>query len=32
MIAVQAKEALNHPYFNDLDKEAIDALESPNII
>uniref|UniRef100_A0A061S2I9 cyclin-dependent kinase n=1 Tax=Tetraselmis sp. GSL018 TaxID=582737 RepID=A0A061S2I9_9CHLO len=29
---ISAKEALNHPYFNDLDKEAIDALESPNII
>lgn len=24
----QAKEALQSPYFDDLDKEAVDALES----
>jgi cyclin-dependent kinase len=28
MLCAQAKEALNHPYFNDLDKEAVDLLES----
>lgn len=27
----QAKEALLHPYFDDLDKEAIDALESETV-
>lgn len=25
---VQAKEALQSPYFDDLDKETVDALES----
>ncbi len=27
----QAKEALNHPYFADLDKATIDKLENPAI-
>lgn len=27
-VAVQAKEAMRHPYFDDLDKEAVDLLES----
>ena len=26
--ALQAKEALKHPYFDDLDKETVDALEN----
>ncbi len=25
---LQAKEALKHPYFDDLDKEVVDALEN----
>jgi hypothetical protein len=29
--AVQAKEALTHPYFDDLDKAAVDALENPEL-
>lgn len=28
---VQAKEALKHPYFDDLDKEVVDALENPEL-
>ena len=27
-LVVQAKEALQSPYFDDLDKETVDALES----
>lgn len=27
-MGVQAKDALNHPYFDDLDKAAVEALES----
>ena len=27
-VVAQAKEALQSPYFDDLDKEAVDALES----
>ena len=27
----QAKEAMRHPYFDDLDKEAVDALENQAI-
>ena len=29
---LQAKEALNHPYFDDLDKGMIDALENTHIL
>mmetsp|Transcript_12478 Transcript_12478/g.35046 ORF Transcript_12478/g.35046 Transcript_12478/m.35046 type:complete len:315 (-) Transcript_12478:369-1313(-) len=29
---ISAKEALNHPYFDDLDKAMIDALENTHII
>jgi hypothetical protein len=29
--ALQAKEALNHPYFDDLDKATVDALENPEL-
>lgn len=25
---LQAKEAMEHPYFNDLDKASVNALES----
>jgi hypothetical protein len=28
---LQAKEALKHPYFDDLDKVAVDALENPEL-
>jgi len=28
---ISAKEALYHPYFDDLDREAIDRLENPDI-
>lgn len=27
----QAKDALNHPYFDDLDKATVDLLESEEI-
>ena len=27
----QAKEALMHPYFDDMDKVAVDALENPDL-
>lgn len=27
----QAKDALHHPYFDDLDKAAVDALENPEL-
>lgn len=27
----QAKEALKHPYFDDLDRVAVDALENPEL-
>jgi hypothetical protein len=27
----QAKEALSHPYFDDLDRAAVDALENPEL-
>jgi hypothetical protein len=27
----QAKEALTHPYFDDLDRAAVDALENPDL-
>lgn len=27
----QAKEAINHPYFDDLDKVTVDALESQEV-
>jgi hypothetical protein len=30
-ILVQAKEALKHPYFDDLDMEAVNALENPEL-
>lgn len=29
---ISAKEALNHPYFDDLDKRTIDAMENPHIL
>jgi hypothetical protein len=29
--ARQAKEALKHPYFDDLDKETVDKLENPDL-
>lgn len=29
--SLQAKEALKHPYFADLDKETIDLLENPEV-
>ncbi len=28
---VQAKNALKHPYFDNLDKTAIDTLENPEL-
>jgi hypothetical protein len=28
---VQAKDALSHPYFDDLDKATVDLLESPEV-
>lgn len=28
---LQAKDALNHPYFADLDKATVDKLENPAI-
>lgn len=28
---LQAKEALKHPYFDDLDKVTVDALENPEL-
>lgn len=28
---VQAKEAMKHPYFDDMDKVAVDALENPEL-
>lgn len=31
LASLQAKEALKHPYFTDLDKETIDQLENPEI-
>ena len=27
----QAKDAMKHPYFNDLDKDTVDLLENPAI-
>ena len=30
-VCLQAKDALNHAYFADLDKETIDLLENPAI-
>lgn len=30
-LSLQAKDAINHPYFNDLDKATIDLLENPAI-
>ncbi len=31
VLCVQAKEALKHPYFDDMDKVAVDALENPEL-
>lgn len=31
-LRISAKEALNHPYFDDLDKAAVDALENPELM
>lgn len=28
---LQAKDALSHPYFDDMDKAAVDALENPEL-
>jgi hypothetical protein len=28
---LQAKEAMKHPYFADLDRDTIDQLENPEI-
>lgn len=28
---LQAKEALKHPYFDDLDRVSVDALENPEL-
>jgi hypothetical protein len=28
---VQAKDAMDHPYFDDLDREAVDSLENPEL-
>jgi len=28
---ISAKEALRHPYFNDVNREAVDALENPEV-
>lgn len=30
-LCLQAKEALRHAYFDDLDKETVDQLENPDI-
>lgn len=29
--SLQAKEAMKHPYFDDLDRVAVDALENPEL-
>ena len=29
---ISAKDALNHPYFDDLDKDAVDKLENPALL
>lgn len=31
LVVLQAKEALKHPYFDDLDKATVDALENPEL-
>jgi len=31
LLCSQAKEAMKHPYFADLDKELVDQLENPAI-
>jgi hypothetical protein len=31
LLPAQAKNALHHPYFDNLDKEPIDALENPDL-
>jgi hypothetical protein len=28
----QAKDAMNHSYFDDLDKSSVDALENPDVL
>lgn len=30
-LCLQAKDALHHPYFDDLDKDEVDLLESESI-
>lgn len=29
---VQAKQALKHPYFDDLDMDVMDAMENPEVL
>jgi hypothetical protein len=29
---MQAKQAMKHPWFDDLDKAAMDALENPEVL
>jgi hypothetical protein len=29
---LQAKKAMQHPWFDDLDKDAMDALENPEVL
>jgi cyclin-dependent kinase len=29
---ISAKDALNHPYFDDLDKDEVDKLENPALL
>ena len=31
LVPLQCKEALLHPYFDDLDKAAVDRLENPEL-
>ena len=30
--ALQAKDAMHHAYFDDLDRETVDALENPVLL
>jgi hypothetical protein len=31
VLCIQAKDALHHPYFDDLDRVTVDALENPEL-